>query len=802
MRRLAVFVSVVLSVLAAFAVSAADVRAYFVPAKVRCGAPFELVLESDSQLQPELLRQPDNIEISDVRGGIAIDGGTIKATVRYRCVARTPGTINASPLAVRLGGRDISVAVPPLEVEEVKPLAPIDGADAAAAELATGAPLATRWLFPGNRTKFYVGELVETELRLYCRGARGVSYPQLDLGKALITDFSPINPQNKDFAPPIEGAEVINGVNYGIIAFRTSFRPLAPGKVQFTATQVVSMASGGFRGNETQLSYTSPEVTIEPVPQPPDDAVPLGLVGNWQVAFAQTAFQVPAGGNVPLVLTITGDGPLEFLSAPVLTIPGCRVLPGDLWTRPGYNYSRLTYAVIPLTEGEIKEKLRFSTFNPGSAKYDIAEYDFKLKVVPGNASSVGAAAEPPPEISEDAAAQGPSPLEPRTLLKPRPAAAVELPLWTNGIGITLGVLLAGPAMLGLAEWLRRRAVRRRNSPELIRRASALGRRRSVLRHLKHAGVGEFAGVVNTELVPFLNDAMNLPPGTDASGIAAKTGDTELAEHLRKAAELGYLPEFARDPAHVSHLRAGLLRAVKRATVVFLVFAAALSASGQWSDGCSLLADGRAPEAMNTFEQLCDPMRPDPCTLFNLGSAAYLSKDYPTALWAFERAHLLAPRDHETVDSLNALRRRFFIPEAGANATTAELAASLRDTFRPDEYMLAAAVLVFMVFLLLLFRRRVGKWQLRFSAAAGFLCAALLAGVAAWQLATSYRTGLAMVVKNTALLRTLPSDSANVNGIPLRGGTRVEVEDARDGFARAVVNGQTGYLRTDEFRRLL
>ncbi|MPN60507.1 hypothetical protein SDC9_208235 [bioreactor metagenome] len=110
-------------------------------------------------------------------------------------------------------------------------------------------------------------------------------------------------------------------------------------------------------------------------------------------------------------------------------------------------------------------------------------------------------------------------MEPRTLIKSRRGGTVDLPLWTNHLGWTIGFLIAGPVMLGLFEWLRRRAARRRSSPELIRRDRASGNRRLVLRCLKNAAPDEFVEVVNTALVPFLNDAMNLPPGTDASGIA-------------------------------------------------------------------------------------------------------------------------------------------------------------------------------------------------------------------------------------------------------------------------------------------
>ncbi len=786
--------------------AADDVRAYFVPERAQCGVPFELVLEADSAGLPVLAQKIDNIDIIDFSRYMQVQNGVVKAAVRYRCVADKPGKMEIPPLTVRVGTDIRKTNKLTLVVEEVKPLT-ASATGSAAAELESGAPLVTRWILPDNRTKFYVGELVPAELRLYVRldriGLSGLSYPRLDLGKALVTDFSPINREDSHFAPPTESDENIKGCNYHVVSFRTSFRPLAAGKVGFSAVQEARVLENGFRQVSSKLNYTSPEVTVEALPPPPEDAIPLGLVGKWQIAFSQNAFQAPVGGSVKLTLTITGDGPMEFFNAPALAIDKCRVLPGDLWTQPGYNYSRLSYAVVPLSEGAVDEKLRFSTFDPIAGKYEIAEYEFKLKATPGEAVGIATVNSAPPEAESAAdAPKGPSPLEPRTLLKSRRGGAVELPLWYNNIGWTVGFLVAGPVLLGVFEWLRRRAIRRRNSPELIRRDRASGNRRLVLRRLKNASPEEFAKVVNTALVPFLNDAMNLPPGTDASGIADKTADRELAEQLRKAAELGYLPDSASDRERVAKLRNDLLRAVKRATVVFLVFAASFSASGQWSDGCNSLSNGEAAPALAAFERMYNPSEPEPNLLFNLGSSAYLANNYPLALWAFEQAHLLAPRDHEIVDSLNALRRRFFIPEVGTNSTTGALAASLRDGFRPDEYLLAAAVVVFLVFLLLLFRRKIGKWQLRFSAAGGLLAAALLAGIAGWQFSTSYRPGMAMVVKNSALLRTLPSDSTNVNGVPLSGGTRVEVEDERDGFAKVRANGQTGYLRADEFRKLL
>jgi len=806
--------------------AAADLTAAVIPPVVNLGQHFELVLEShDGSIR--LLEGIRGARVVEVRQFSNIVNGESTHSARYTCLPLDVGTLEIPPLNVSVGGeaaktQPLTVVVnrsltdelrepkpKPKAEKSAEPPEKAQGSKALALELAKAGEVAFGiGAFPNERRNFYVGEVVPMELRLYLKQGVDVrmDYPTIDVGKALITDFSHINRHNPDFAPPEKYAENPGNAPYSVVVFPTSFRPMAVGVLQASARQTFTYRrADSLRSAEATVAYHIPEITIRQLPPAPPGVLYTGLSGNWTIMVAQNREEAEAGETIELTVTVSGEGALEGLKPPEISIPNCRIYPPELKTYHGYNYACLTYLVIPTKAGNIEQPLRLATFSPTAGEYRECDFTFRAKVT--GSAEVGTPFAPPLELED--LDDEPAGSELRHQLKLHPATPVKLPLWRNHLALSITLLAAGPVLLALASIAG--VSRRASKGEVPRRhRRAISRRGKVLRELAKASSRDLPEVVNSQVAPFLNDAFGYPPGSDASAIADLTTDRELAELMRAAAAAGYLPENERKLADSENFRKALLKTLKRLTAITVAASAALTAvhagtaePDAWKNACELLVVSDNERAMHAFDALRDPAAPDPAADFNLGAAAFGAGNYPLALWAFEQAHLLRPRDAEITDSLNVLRRRFFLPEAGDTSTTPRMLAALRDAFRPDEYLLAAAFMVFAAFVVVLLRRKMSKHQCVAGSAACALAAATLAAVAAWQYAGNYSPTRAIVVAPEAALRAMPSETGKESATTLRGGSCVEIlSPALNGYTQVRSGKRSGFLRDDELRALL
>ncbi len=801
----------------------ATLKSSVMPPIVRQGEPFNLIFEADTEVPPQLMTAIPDMRIVGSSSSTRLNNGRASSAAVYTCVAATVGEQTIPALDLKVGG--VMMKSEPLKLT-VRPSSPASPAAPAAQKTAgtataAGTPSAAAdeppagygepqpgklvsavGLLPGGRTRFYVGEVIPLELRLFFKPEyvylERIEYPDLELGKSLITDFGSINRRNPQFASMTQNDVSVRGVHYVLIDFLTSFKPISSGSIKLKVTQNLVMTTRDGRAEQT-LDYALPEITVSPLPPPPAGFKSLDLLGYWDVKVEQNLTAVPAGQAVTLTVTVVGDGALDNLKPPTLEIPDCRVYPPEIKKFDGYNTAQITYIVIPLKPGKIDFPLDLATFDTASGTYRTVDAGFKLDVGLGE---TGAPAPVLPQIEPPPAPAETLPLN----FKLHKMGEVKLPLWKNHLWATLLLLCAGPLILGVSELVRRRRLRRLSDPEWVRRNRASGERGHVLSALKSAADDDLAGTVNRVLVPFLNDAFNYPPGATASEVAGRIKDRELAELLFKVADTDYLPAAEKKLPEPENFRRRLLKAVRRLTVVAVALLPltgfSSAGSDEWEKACELFYGEDSASAMRAFADMRGVSASDPAVLFNLGSAAVRSGEHPAALHAFEQAHLLAPRDSDILNSLNIQRRRFFIPPAGGNDTTGQMLLSLRDSFRPDEYMLGGACAVFVLFMLLTFRRHIGRWQLLSGIGLFFAVAATLFAVALIQSVGVYSSDRAIVIKNNVLLRTLPSDGAGVGGIPLQGGSQVAVTDRRGDFFQVKTGGSTGYLRRDEVRKLL
>jgi tetratricopeptide (TPR) repeat protein len=224
----------------------------------------------------------------------------------------------------------------------------------------------------------------------------------------------------------------------------------------------------------------------------------------------------------------------------------------------------------------------------------------------------------------------------------------------------------------------------------------------------------------------------------------------------------------------------------------------LPVQAEFRRGCAAFDSGRYAEAKEFFRQMINPDAPDPYSVYNFGCPLYMLGDYPRATLAFEQALLLAPGDARLKSAYrDALAKLPGAPEKSDGSFT-EFVLSLRDNFRPDQYLLAASVLFAVLGAVALCRKLPGrKWSL-------FTLALLIAVmiIAAWsQSLHRYAPDRARIVAASAELHRLPADSGSVAGI-IPGGSEVKIAERNGSWVRIIMPGSPGgWVKSDEVREI-
>ena len=689
-----------------------------------------------------------------------------------------------------------------------------------------------------DRKQYYVGEEIPVMVELFvlpALDARLGSYPELTgIGNAVFRDYSAVNPEQRKFDVPTQTRRILDNRTYVELVFRTAFRPVQSGKITPAGTIQLAIVApedrpsrrsrslpfGGFDddffdsffsgGMARRTPYTvklepTPELTILPLPPAPQGVFNLGLIGDWKIECRFDKSEAKVGEPLSLVLTLEGEGSLETLEAPRLTIPGFRIYPAEVEKQPLGIRSRaeVKYALIPLNAGEKQTLLKFATFQPATGEYNIAEFDLKLPVAESDRPLPQVHTTSPLPV-DSGAEEAPEPPEPpRDELfyqKAAPGSAVELPLIRNQLGLILFCLIGGPIILIVMELLRLRRRRIANDPEFLRRAALRRRLPELLRTLRGASPEEAGTLIRTEVTPFLAEALGLSRGATAGEVASRVEDPELKQLFEGLENSGFRPDAPGAGTLSPALLDKLCRLLRKLAVFLLLVLAAtgLQATDEFNAAFNA---GDFAKAVSEYRQRLNPAAPAPNVLYNLGAAYYRSNDLPRAMAAFHQAHLLAPRDSETQENLNLVLRKLARPEIGRTDSPAALLLWCRDRFRPDQY-LAVGALAFLVlcigFGLRHTLRKSTVWTLE-GITGLVLVLALAAAIS--QASGPYNERNVIVTGSAVELRTLPASGTGRIEATIPGGSTGTIVDRRDQWVRLQINGRDGWVPADRVQPL-
>ena len=836
-----------LALIAGAAVHAADLTAAITSGPVYTGMPAEFSITHDGSAMPELTRVPEIPGIRWVgRSGSQstriVNGRASHVASRiYSFIAEKPGDYTIPALEVRAGRN--SYTTQPVSFKVTAPRISTGRRTAngqgAAEPVELDKLIFAELSIPGGDRRYYAGEEIPLEVRVYqAQNLRcEMAWPEIRAGgksQILFRDYQNVNPENPKFERPRRGQTEIDGRPYYVYVFRTAVRPISFGKLELTAVSNVGIMTqdsrrrsrslfddffddpffGGSRMTRHAVRAELPPVEISALPPRMGNAQFLGLVGKWKVETSLSSATGKVGEALTLSVDIRGDGALEPLKAPALELPGFRVYSPEVERNAAAGSARIKYILIPTREGVQEIKLNFSTFDPASGTYADAQSAHTVTVEKsaavfsgGTGSRVIDAAEPPPETVPKTEQRGPTGV---LYLKKAPYDEISVPLWRNYLLPGILLFLAGLAFWIGAEFYALHRKARGNDPWFHRRKEAAKRKGSLLNRL-NAAKPEAIPEMDAEIAAYVNDCLDLPPGSSLGETAAIAGeeDRELGEVLQKLSDSSW--SFGGGAGLTEEFKRTLMKKLsKLVCLVLLAGGVTLSAAevpaplkiATPDAAMTAYDEGHFAEAEAYYKSLVRTSAPSAKLFYNIGNCLYQQGKYAQALAYYESALRIAPRDSDVLENLNLTRRKLALPEKHRLEKPSDILPYVRDLLRPDEWMLlvfAGAALMFTAFGL----RRFVKPRLWGSLLGIGVIAAGLSFLAVMvQNSTSYDSRSAVLLTRNAALHALPSpQSPRLTEISLQPGEEVVIEEARQDWVRIRAGAAEGWVRKSDVRRL-
>ena len=678
--------------------------------------------------------------------------------------------------------------------------------------------------------EFYVGEEISLEISLLNWRRFRVqltSYPEIRLNKIVFRDYSRQNRENPRFVLKREGLVSIKDKKFIKQSFETAFRTIAPGDFDTTirVETAINLPSENrdFFGRPTykRTPYTVEiplKIKVKPLPEAPAKSSFLGLVGNWDVNFSMKNKIFKVGNPLTLSMTVYGLGTLETLNVPKLEVDGFRIYPPEIEKKTAYDgreRAEIKYVLIPLSKGDKEIKMNVSIFSSLLNKYKTFSFSKKMKVEKSDnpAENINYTQKDPASAIPESKYKNKQTI-PRSdilFLKTAPYGNVRTPLYLNWLlaYIILGVL--GPLLWLISEINHWRQEKLGSNKALQRRRDALKRKAKMLKAIKKSSDDDLNTVIQHEAVPFINDMLDLPPGTTTSELSTKVKDDSLAKCLSSVGESSYLPGASN--LNKKELREKLYKALKRLTLIGLLFfipqmlnaAEKLEkikkAPATFNDAVAAYDSGDFSTASNFFRSRIEKNAPDPALLYNLGTCLCNEGDLAGALVCFERAHLLAPYDTAITENLNSVRRRLFLPQINKVDTPTKMLVVGCHSLRPDEWLLIAAIAWAAAGIFLAFRRKLSLNKCIVFVGTCLIIFLIAVGACIFEKFEAYSNNNAVVTSPDAELRSLPSLSSGSKLVRLRMGTMVRVIESRFDWVRIKLDDTKGWMQKNQITRI-
>ena len=756
----------------------------------------------------------------------------------YTFIVHREGTIRIPSMKVKIGHKVKKLKPIPFKASKQK-LIDSKGNESNLDEL-----LYVSAILLNDRDYLYLGEEVPLEIRIY--SIRGLPvkffYPKLDIDNIVLKNYGQLNQDSPHFIPPYRRTVQLENQIYNMDIFKTALRAISLGDdgsmlkgdisipclitVSRNKTRKSSNPLANFFSNTPFSSYQEikykltakiPEKKVRPLPTVPTGSTFLGLVGEWKTIISLSSTQLTSGDPIDLVITLSGVGTLDTLAAPELKLPGFRVYPPEVKkskvSQNNNGKAKIRYALIPKEHGPVNIDLHLSTFSPKKQAYTETKYDHSFSVAKGKNSSAPIIDDSTSSENADIIAQNAnrkSKVRHGILyLKRTFTGGVLLPLYRNKLWTILLFILLGPLVLIGSELFFFKRGRLSGDPLLRRKNSAKKRKKKIIEKLQNASDDNLHHIIQSDVTPYFNDLLGYPPGTSTAELADRVRDEDLAECLHAGSVSSYMPGSS--DADPKSIKKSLLKSLQKLSVFILclfsmwtVYSAPQAKEIKEVDMKNPLTaydTGNFKAAEKVYQSKLNPKNPDPSVLYNLGNCYFQQGDFPEALVCFERARRLDPSDSDIIENLNYIRRKLILPEVNKAQNPLDSIRNFRDGFRPDSWILMAAIAWSLCWISILLRRYLSNRKWISSLAICSLIFAICIIAYLTQINTTYSSKNAIVMKKGIPVYSLPTTTSRKSEFNLRAGSEVQVEEERHNWVRIRDAQSEGWIRSDAVNKL-
>ena len=268
--------------------------------------------------------------------------------------------------------------------------------------------------------------------------------------------------------------------------------------------------------------------------------------------------------------------------------------------------------------------------------------------------------------------------------------SIARPLYFNISPLWYLLSLALPLLyLGIV-WFYRRA--EMGQKEVDVKKAAISKLKTLCVKLESSTDAEF---FDKELLPYLAQAYELPPGVTADELVAKIDDKELATLIKNSSHQSFLPGSQQKLNN--SLLAGKL---KKSLLTLMVFFMSLSVFADDSMIQKSYNNGDYFAAVKGYKELIKEDNGNPAYFYNLGLAQLNLEKYAESLASFETASRLSPADIEIRNKVIFVRNKLQVQKSNDLF-------SVRDKLRPDQW-LKAAMIIWAIFWIILIIQLVSR----------------------------------------------------------------------------------------------
>jgi hypothetical protein len=361
--------------------------------RINLGASAQLMLtvRGTQKVDPVNLPAIDGLDVRYIgpQTQVSIVNGnyTSSKTFIYSLFPNKTGQFKIPSLTLSIGGQeyhtdpiDITVDDAPAAQGNATAAADPSGGEMTAASLKDKILL----IMGTSKSEIYVGEQVPVTIKLL--------YTGVTISEIQFPTFDYMGFSKEDFAQPQQSQQVINGVGYNVVDFKTFVSPtrtgeltLGPAKLEANlvyhkASQTTPFGSTGFANDifdsffntyeKRALTATSQPLKLNVLPLP-EEGKPenfSGAVGQFDFNVTVGPAEVKVGDPVTLRMKITGNGNLKSITLPPFNDPKFKTY--DPQIKDEGNTKTLEQVIIPKSE-DIKEvpAQYFSYFDTQEKQY-------------------------------------------------------------------------------------------------------------------------------------------------------------------------------------------------------------------------------------------------------------------------------------------------------------------------------------------------------------------------------------------------------------------------------------------------